>query len=574
MFWFTDYSNYLFFFLNPKTELGEKKKNIIESWEAAIEKKTREIVMALRLFRSRFAKVATVVVGVPVVGASGLSLYVQYRKRTRPHVRILKPLVDDSGNLILEGQIIAKPSPVAVCWRIVQLALIFLPVAALYLIMSLKQAWYEQWLEMLLAAVQRAGPVFVKIGQWSCTREDLFAPEFRRVFKRLYNEVDIHPYADTLRVLGEELQADPFTVFETIEPTTVGSGSIGQVHLAKLKNSNRKVVVKVMHPQIIETIVLDFTILNNLAKRVDTAFSSLSRYRLPQLSQAFSSHLAAQLDFRVEAQNLEQFRENFRTEHYVDFPEPLMSTQRMLVETFCDGRPANPEFLASLPTHARDVLANKGLNTWCKMLLRDNFIHGDMHPGNILIDCSDLHEPKITMIDVGLCQQLTDHEGQVTHELMESFVRWNPIQCADSLLAMSDKQEYADPEQFRKDLTELFKHFRPTRNDENAVTNILQSVFETIRVNNVQMDPPYVSLLFAVLVLESFIMNLNPEFNMVRHTAPWLVSEGHLSKGVMKNLVKTQIDNIKRDYGILTGRLEDGMREDLEMNKNLRLSSW
>jgi aarF domain-containing kinase len=530
--------------------------------------------MTLKLFRSRLAKVAAVAVSIPVVGAGGLSLYVSYRQRTRPHVRILKPLVDESGNLILEGQIIAKPTRAAVCWRVVQLALIFLPVAALYLIMSLRKAWYDQWLEMLLAAVQRAGPVFVKVGQWSCTREDLFAPEFRHVFKRLYNEVVTHPYDDTLKILGEELQTDPFNVFETIEPKTVGSGSIGQVHLAKLKNSNRKVVVKVMHPQIIETIVLDFNILNSLAKRVDAVFPSLERYRLPSLSLAFSSHLAAQLDFRVEAQNLEQFRENFRTEHYVDFPEPLMSTQRMLVETFCDGQPANPEFLASLPPHARDVLANKGLNTWCKMLLRDNFIHGDMHPGNILIDCTDQHEPKVTMIDVGLCQQLSDHEGGVTHELMESFVRWNPVQCADSLLAMSDHQQYADPELFRKDLTTLFKHFRPTRNDENAVTNILQSIFESIRANNVQMDPPYVSLLFAVLVLESFIMNLNPDFNMVRHAAPWLVSEGHLSKGVIKNLIKTKIDNIKREYGILTGRMEDGMREELEVNKNLRMSSW
>ncbi|KPA81763.1 putative mitochondrial hypothetical protein [Leptomonas pyrrhocoris] len=530
--------------------------------------------MPLKLLRSRFVKVAAATIGVPVAGAGGLALYVQYRKRTRPHVRILKPLVDESGRIVLEGQVISSPSCTAVCRRFVQLVFIFLPVAALYLIMSLRQKWYEQWLEILLAAVQRAGPVFVKIGQWSCTREDLFAADFRRVFKRLYNEVDIHAYADTLKIIGEELQADPFTVFESIEPTTVGSGSIGQVHLAKLRNSSRQVVVKVMHPQIVERIVLDFNILNGLAKRVDRTFKSLDRYRLPSLSLAFSNHLAAQLDFRVEAQNLEQFRENFRSEHYVDFPEPIMSTQRMLVETFCEGKPANPEFLASLPPHARDVLANKGLNTWCKMLLRDNFIHGDMHPGNILIDCSDPHEPKVTLIDVGLCQQLTDHEGEVTHELMEAFVRWNPIQCANSLLAMSDHQQYADPTAFRNDLTQIYKHFRPTRNDEHAVTNILQSVFECIRVNNVQMDPPYVSLLFAVLVLESFIMNLNPEFNMVRHTAPWLVSEGHLSKGVMKNLVKTKIDNIKRDYGILTGRMEDGMREELQLNENLRVSSW
>ncbi|KAK7201603.1 ABC1 family [Novymonas esmeraldas] len=514
--------------------------------------------MAVKLWRSRAAKATLALVGAPTVCAGGLMLYVQYRHRTRPLPQVQKPLVDAQGHLILEGRTVLRPSRGAVCWRLVELALVFIPVAALYLIMSLRADWYDRWLELLLAAVQRAGPVFVKIGQWSCTREDLFSPKFRGVFKRLYNEVDVHPYEATLRILGEELQCDPLTVFESIEPTTVGSGSIGQVHLAKLKNSNRKVVVKVMHPGIIETIVLDFTILNSLANKVDSLFPSLDRYRLPSLSLAFTTHLAAQLDFRVEASNLNRFRENFKSERYVEFPEPLLSTQRMLVETFCAGVPATPEFLGSLPSHARQVLANKGLNTWCKMLLRDNFIHGDMHPGNILIDCtSDPHEPTVTMIDVGLCQQLTMKEGAVTHDLMESFVRWSSNQCADSLLAMSETQPYADADVFRDDLAHLFRHFRSTRNDENAVTNILQSIFESIRKNNVQMDPAYVSLLFAVLVLESFIMNLDPNFNMVRHTAPWLVSEGHLSKGVVKNLIKTKIDNLRRDFSIFTGRMED-----------------
>ncbi|KAI5691667.1 ABC1 family [Leishmania braziliensis] len=527
----------------------------------------------MRFVRSRMAKMAVGVIGVPTVSVGALAVYIQYRQHTRLVPRVLKPLVDENGNLILESRLVTRPSHFAVWWRLVDLALIFIPLTVLYFIMSLRKEWHDRWLKMLLAAVQRAGPVFIKIGQWSCTREDLFSPEFRNVFKRLYSEVDIHPYEDTLRILSEELKCDPFTVFDSIQPETVGSGSIGQVHLAQLKNSNRKVVIKVMHPGIIETIVLDFTILNSLAKMVDTWCPNLGRYRLPSLSLAFTTHLAAQLDFRIEAQNLEQFRENFKSEHYVEFPEPLMSTQRMLVETFCEGEPANPEFLASLPSHARDVLANKGLNTWCKMLLRDNFIHGDMHPGNILIDTtSDPHEPRVTMIDVGLCQQLTEHEGAVTHDLMESFVRWNSNQCADSLLAMSDKQPYVESDAFRRDLADLFKHYRPTRNDENAVTNILQSVFESIRQNNVQMDTAYVSLLFAVLVLESFIMNLNPDFNMVRHAAPWLVSEGHLSKGVVKNLIKTKIDNLKRKYGIFSGRLEDLQQEAQNKVNGLRIS--
>lgn len=482
-------------------------------------------------------------------------------------------MVDSKGNLQLDGRVVQRPSTPSIVLRFIELSLIFGPLLILYFVMSLRAEWYEVWVNLMLKAVQRAGPVFVKIGQWSCTREDLFSNEFRQVFKRLYNEVDVHPYKDTLQVLGEELGQPALEVFDSIEEKTVGSGSIGQVHLATLKGSTRRVVIKVMHPGIIEMIIRDFTILNNLATQVDKLFPFLAPFNLPELSLAFTSHLAAQLDFRVEAENLEQFRKNFNNAHYVEFPEPLMSTQRMLVETFCKGEPASPEFLRTLPTHARDAVANKGLNAWCQMLLRDNFIHGDMHPGNILVDASDSHDPTITLIDVGLCQQLTPEEGVLSHDLMESFVHWNPEQCSDCLWHMAREQRYANKDRFSSEVADLFKRFRPTRGEQNAVTNILQSTFDAIRSNHVQMDPAFVSLLFAVLVLESFIMNLNPDFNMVRHCAPWLVSEGHISKGVVKNLIKSRVDNLKWSYSIWTGRMEDSLDVERLESKGIHVNS-
>nr|AGU67997.1 ubiquinone biosynthesis protein [Strigomonas galati] len=527
-----------------------------------------------KLLRSRAAKIFGVTVLVPATGLGGLSLYINYRVRTRPQRVVFKPLVDKDGNLILEGKVIPRPSIFSVVRRVVELFFIFVPLAFLYVVMQLRSAWYTRWLHMLLAAVQRAGPVFVKIGQWMCTREDLFSREVRQIFMRLYNEVDVHPYAETLKVLREELGEDPLVVFERIEPTTVGSGSIGQVHIAQLRNSDVKVVIKVMHPNIVETIVRDFMILRTVAHVCHRVMPSADRYNLPRLADSFNTHLAAQLDFRKEAENLEIFRKNFSKTNYVSFPRPLMSTQRMLVETFCEGVAATPEFLASLPSHARDVLATKGLNAWCEMLLHDNFIHGDMHPGNILIDCSDAHVPKITLIDVGLVQQLQETEVFVTRDLMESFVRWNALLTVDSLWRMSEAgQKYADRDKFTNDIVDVMARFRSARNDKGAVTNVLQSIFECIRVNHIQMDPQYVNLLFAVLVLEAFIMNLNPEFNMVRHAAPWLVSEGHVSKGVVKNLVKTQVDLLKQTVNIWTGRMEDGMElEKMEKKKNIRVS--
>ncbi|KAH9577982.1 UbiB domain [Trypanosoma melophagium] len=512
-------------------------------------------------------------VGVPVISLGGYSVYSHFRGVKPAPLTIFTPKIDENGSLILEDKVVTKPGVLSIAGRLVELFILFFPLAILYTIMRLRRDWYFRWLELLLLAVQRAGPAFVKAGQWSCTRHDIFSPEFRSVFKRLYNEVVIHPYNVSLQVLQEELQQDPAELFSHVEQIPVGSGSIGQVHLATMRHTGETVVVKVMHPNIVETIVKDFTIVLTAARLADAWFPSLEMYELPTLAHAWVRHLAAQLDFRLEAKHLTIFRENFKHEPFVDFPRPLFSTQQVLVETFCKGEPACPEFLSAQEEHVRDILAHKGLNTWCKMLLHDHFVHGDMHPGNILIDVSDPHDPRVSLIDVGLCQHISPEEAVITHDLMESFVRWKADLCTQSLLRMGNKQKYVDKEKFTKEVEWLFEHWRPKKSSDFAVTNILQSLFECIRENYVQMEPPYVSLLFSVLVLESFIMNLNPEFNMVRHAAPWLVSEGHISYGVAKNIMLTQLDVMRQKLGVLRGRVRDSVYDELALKKNVRVSA-
>ena len=498
---------------------------------------------AVRRWARRFA-IGTL--SLPVVGGCSLVAYVKYREATKPPPHVFEPLITPEGELRLRDGKYPPPTSWELLMRVFELLWIFIPVTILYYVMSLSPAWYESWLEMLLRAVERAGPAFVKCGQWSVTRRDLFPEQLRKVMEQLYSEVSQHPWPDSVRIIEEDLKQPLSALFDSIDPIPIGSGSIGQVHAAVLKSTKRRVVVKVMHPNVVETIAKDFWLINRLAAVVDRWFPSMGPYELPVQALSWTRHLAAQLDFRIEAEHLTLFRRNFEGTDYVEFPEPMGATQRVLIESYCKGEAATNDYLSSQPESVRDIIAGKGLSSFCKMMLRDNFLHGDLHPGNMLVDTSNPAKPVVNLIDVGLCQKLTDEEGARCNNLLSSFVHWKPEMCVQALMDMGHSQKFVDKKKFVDDTEELFQHYRPTTGEEeDVVSNILESMFDVMRVNRLSMDPTYVSIMWAVLVLEGFIMALNPEYNMVVHSAPWLVTEGHLSWSLVKNLTQA---------GMLTAR--------------------
>lgn len=487
-------------------------------------------------------------IGVPTVSIAGLGVYIQYRIATKPPEHFFQPLVDETGRLLLEDCVIPAPTNFELFMRIVNLVSIFTPCVILYILVIWNPEKYHRWwLLRLRDAVEAAGPAFVKAGQWSCTRNDLFSPLFREVFQELFCEARTHPFAETKLIIEHDMKKPLDEIFQSIEELPIGSGSIGQVHQAVMKDG-RKVAVKVMHPNVVENIAKDFFVINSIARWVHKYATSLEHYDIQTLGLAWTNHLAAQLDFRIEKEHLVLFRKHFADCDYVQFPEPYEATQRVLIEQFCVGEAATPEFLGKQEPHIRDVLAGKGLNAFMKMIMRDNFLHGDLHPGNILVNTKDPHNPIVYLIDVGLCQKMNNQESERNHGLMGAFVRWDPQLCSDSLWAMGSVQRFGNKEHFDQDMRDLFKRFRPVSGDESEViTNVLQAIFDVIRANRVTMDPTHVNILWAVLILESFIMALNENFNMVQHSAPWLVSEGHLSWKLLRNIMRTGRDVAVRE---------------------------
>ena len=112
--------------------------------------------------------------------------------------------------------------------------------------------------------------------------------------------------------------------------------------------------------------------------------------------------LLRQLDLGLEAKNLERFQANFPPEKSdVLFPRPLWPyiSPDVLVESYIEGEPVvgwaarkhkdDPE---------RQRISIAGSEAFIKMLFVDNFVHGDLHPGNIFVTPSG----QLAFLDAGI----------------------------------------------------------------------------------------------------------------------------------------------------------------------------
>ncbi|KAL0068703.1 hypothetical protein AAF712_004420 [Marasmius tenuissimus] len=301
------------------------------------------------------------------------------------------------------------------------------------------------WYDLLVARMQAAGPTFIKVkhppisilcslpihihesslrqlAQWAASRADLFPSALCERMGALHSRGKSHSFKHTKKVIERVFQRPFDQVFEYFDETPIGTGAIAQVYRAVLKQDlippsylgprrHRKspaaaispvildhpppsiptaaVAIKVIHPRVQKTIARDLSIMSFFAHFI-ALFPGMQWLSLPEEVDVFGGMMFQQLDLRHEADNLLTFEHNFASRKVpVKFPRPLkeFSTKDLLIEEYENALPLE-NFLKYGGGPFDQQIATVGLNAFLNMLLLDNFVHSDLHPGNIMIKFS------------------------------------------------------------------------------------------------------------------------------------------------------------------------------------------
>ena len=166
----------------------------------------------------------------------------------------------------------------------------------------------------------------------------------------------------------------------------LGSASLAQVHRARL-HDGRVVAVKIQRPGIAEEVSHDLATLESIASGVDHTTGLGQRVRFTDWVHEFRRALIAELDYCLEAANLERFSDHLAEYPDLLVPKPVweLTRSRVLVMELITGVQPEASVRERLPKYLLERLCESLLRGYVDQMFVHGEIHADPHPGNMLI---------------------------------------------------------------------------------------------------------------------------------------------------------------------------------------------
>jgi ubiquinone biosynthesis protein len=373
--------------------------------------------------------------------------------------------------------------------------------------------------ERIRMAIEELGPTYIKLGQVLSTRSDLIPADFIEELYQLQDRVRPSNFDKIKRVVETELDAPVEELFDFFDETPIASASIGQVHKACLKDGGT-VAVKVQRPGIRRVIEVDLEIMLHLAMLAEKNIDELAVHHPIKIIEEFTRTLEKEIDYVLEASNMERFARQFLDDPAVYIPKVFhdTTTMRILTMEYVEGiKISEIERLGAAGLDCKRINL-RGANFFLKQVLDYGFFHADPHPGNICV----LPNNVICLYDFGMVGSVDRNTRELFVDLLDSLVQQNEHRATQILLKLTVCEEEPDIRSLEKEVSAFMgRHlYKPLKDIE--LGRLLQDLLELASRYHLSIPPDIFLMMKAFGTIEGISLMLDPEFNMVLQAAPFI----------------------------------------------------
>jgi predicted unusual protein kinase regulating ubiquinone biosynthesis (AarF/ABC1/UbiB family) len=199
------------------------------------------------------------------------------------------------------------------------------------------------------------------------------------------------------------------------------------------------------------------------------------------------------LDFENEVKNVKKFRENFKGNYKIVFPEVFEYSKDIIISSYEEG-----EDISTLEEYDKNQSA---LNFNCfhyQCLFIDNFIHGDLHSKNWKAQkISNTNEYRLVIYDCGICWE--SHSTYLNEDMYFGFCYENSDKIINSTSMLLNQDLTEEMKDDIRDLVNtLNNHDSPMSQAVKTLLNIFSKKYCILNKN-------FLDLMIYFLLIENVL---------------------------------------------------------------------
>lgn len=427
-----------------------------------------------------------------------------------------------------------------------------------------------------VAILEELGPTFVKLGQIASTHPDMLPKEYCDALGTLRTKVAPMKLETVKSQIEHELGKPVDQLFSEFDDKPLGSASIAQVHRAILPDGKTDVAVKVQRPGIVQSTADDIAILQRLVDLYDLVSRDENKVSLKELVDELARTSSEEMDFNVEAGNLERFYENNKDRKGIRSPRCYeeLSTHAILTEDYLSSPCIEDIDTLGFTADERKDLAYRIAQNYVQQIMEDGFFHADPHAGNILITPDKVVE----WIDFGMMGQLTTHDREVMRDLMVALAKGDAYGLKRSMLQVATPTGPIDHGALLEDCERMIDEYVNSDLASFDTGKMMNDMMDMLKDNGFDIAPFLVMLSRGLVTLEGTIHLVSDQLNIMKVLVDYINSSHDTSRyqSRMRRMIGQSMDSAEATTALPTKATEtmDMLQKgQIKVNMSIDLSN-
>jgi ubiquinone biosynthesis protein len=374
--------------------------------------------------------------------------------------------------------------------------------------------------ERVRLAIEELGPAFIKFGQILSLRSDIIPPQYAIELEKLQDRTPPVAFKEIREVIEGQFGTPIGNVFSKIDEDPVASGSIAQVHRAKLHKEGEEVALKVLRPGTRKIVETDMNIIRLLVRIASNYIPELEAYNPIQIVQDFSELLINQLNFLREARTIERFRHFFKDENYVHIPKIYRdyTMNSCMVMEFIEGIKISDLKGLEKAGIDRRAVAENGAKLALREIFDFGFYHADPHPGNIFV----IPPNTIVPIDFGITGYIDEEGVQIIGNILLGLIERDVDRIIRYFQRYNFIKEDVDIRKLKIDLYDLIDETKDVPLGQINISSSIKAIFSITRKYRIRFPSEYLLIFNTLLESDGVGRKLDPEFNITKFAKPYI----------------------------------------------------